>query len=95
MAAAAAAVALDQQAVVTAFMRADAVRPSEAILFEPKGSIQRSFFRDYTKAGIIKPEGARWYLSIPAYHAYKKQQRRKVAVVAGVLAAIAGAALLL
>lgn len=95
MAAAAAAVALNQQAVITAFMRADAVRPSEAIVFEPKGSIQRSFFRDYTKAGIIKPEGVRWYLSIPAYHAYKKRQKRRVAVAGGVLAAVAGIALLL
>lgn len=90
MAAAAAAVALDQQAVIQAFMRTDAVRPAEAIFFEPKGSFQRSFFRSYTKAGIIKAEGARWYLDVPAYCAAKRSQRKKVFVILGALAAAMG-----
>ena len=95
MAAAAVAASLSQQAVVDAFMRSDAVRPSEAIFFQPKGSIQRSFFTSYTKAGIIKPEGARWFLDVPAYNAAKRKHRRTVAAVAGLLAAAAAVAALL
>ena len=90
MAPAAVLASIDQQAVVDAFMRADAVRPSEAIFFEPKGSIQRSMFRSFTEAGIIKPEGARWYLDLPAYSAAKRSRRKKVITIAALLAAAAG-----
>ena len=95
MATAAAVVALGQQAVIDAFMRTDAVRPSEAIFFEPKGYIQRNLFDSYTRAGIIKPEGARWFLDIPAYNAAKRKQRYKAAAVAGLLTAAAAVAALL
>ena len=89
MAAAAAAVAISHQAVIDVFMRADAVRPSEAIFFEPKGSIQRSFFNSNVKAGIIKPEGARWFLDVPTYNVAKRRQRKTALIAAAALAAVA------
>ena len=95
MATTAAVVALDQQAVIDAFMRADAVRPAQAIFFEPNGSIQRSFFLSFTKAGIIKAEGARWYLDLAAHSAAKRSRRKKTLVIAALLGAAAGLAVLL
>ncbi len=71
-------------------MLADAVRPSEAMFFEPRGSVQRSMFRSYTRAGIIKPEGARWYLDLSAYGATKCARRKKAIIVAALLAVAAG-----
>jgi len=95
MATAAAVAALGQQAVIDAFMQSEAVRPAQAIFFAPEGSIQRRFFRGYTKTGIIKPEGARWYLDLPAYSAAKRGRRKKTMAVAAMLAAAAGIAALL
>lgn len=95
MATAAVVAALDQQAVIDAFMRTDTVRPAQAIVFEPSGPIQRGFFRGFTKAGIIKPEGARWYLDVPAYSAARRSKRKKTIAVAAVLAVAAGLAALL
>ncbi len=71
-------------------MLADAVRPSEAMLFETRGSVQRSMFRSYTKADIIKPEGARWYQDLSAYSAAKRARRKKAIIVAALLAVAAG-----
>lgn len=82
--------ALGQRAVIDAFMRTDAVRPAQAILFEPRGLVQRRFFLRFTDAGIIKPEGKRWYLDVPAYSAAKRGRRKKMIAVAALAAAVAG-----
>lgn len=95
MATAAVVVARDQQAVIDAFMGADAVRPGQAIVFEPKGGIQRSFFRRFTEAGIIKPEGPRWYLDVAAYSTLGRKRRKKTLTVAAILAVAAGVVALL
>jgi len=90
----AATAAIFQKTVIDTFMRKDAVRPSEAIHFEPDGNSQRRIFEGLTKADIIKAEGARWHLDVAAYKAAHRKQWYKILAVIGLVIAAAAVATL-
>lgn len=83
-----------ERRIARQFMRANAVRPADAIPFTASRSLYQRAFARLREAGVIIQAGDdRWYLDPPLYEDYRVARReRAVALIALaiVLAAVIG-----
>jgi hypothetical protein len=91
-----AAVAVAMRKVVSHLMSNNAVSPETAVHFIPERHLQRRMLARLIRREVIVETGPdRYYLDLPAYDAWRRGLRRRVALLmGGVAAALAGAALL-
>ena len=96
MATAAAAVAAAMRKVTSHLMSNNAVSADSAVYFIPDRRLQRRMLARLVRRGVIvETEPDRYYLDVPAYDRWRRNLRRRIALIFGgaVLAGI-GAALL-
>jgi hypothetical protein len=91
-----AAVAVAMRKVVSYLMSNNAVSPETAVHFIPERHLQRRMLARLIRRDVIVETGPdRYYLDVPAYDAWRRGLRRRVALLmGGVAAALAGIALL-
>jgi hypothetical protein len=91
-----AAVAVAMRKVVSYLMSNNAVSPETAVHFIPERHLQRRMLARLIRRDVIVETGPdRYYLDVPAYDAWRRGLRRRVALLmGGVAAALAGVALL-
>ena len=96
MATAAAAVGAAMRRVTSDLMSNNAVSPDSAVYFVPDRGLQRRVLARLVRRGVIietKPDT--YYLDVPAYDAWRRGLRRRIALVfGGALLAGIGVALL-
>jgi len=82
--------------VVSYLMSNNAVSPETAVHFIPERHLQRRMLARLIRRDVIVETGPdRYYLDVPAYDAWRRGLRRRVALLmGGVAAALAGVALL-
>jgi len=96
MATAAAAVGAAMRKVTSHLMSNNAVSADSAVYFVPDHGLQRRMLARLVRRGVIvETEPDRYYLDVPAYDRWRRNLRRRIALIFGgaVLAGI-GAALL-
>ncbi|MBY0519128.1 MAG: hypothetical protein K2P79_01745 [Sphingomonas sp.] len=80
--AAAAVVAKARRDVISHFMAANAVSPELAVPFATDRRIERRAFDRFAAAKVLLPTpDGRYYLDVPTWDAYSKQQRRRIAIL--------------
>jgi hypothetical protein len=91
-----AAVAVAMRKVVSYLMSNNAVSPETAVHFIPERHLQRRMLARLIRRDVIVETGPdRYYLDVPAYDAWRRGLRRRLALLmGGVAAALAGVALL-
>jgi len=91
-----AAVAVAMRKVVSYLMSNNAVSPETAVHFIPERHLQRRMLARLIRRDVIVETGPdRYYLDVPAYDAWRRGLRRRMALLmGGVAAALAGVALL-
>jgi hypothetical protein len=91
-----AAVAVAMRKVVSYLMSNNAVSPETAVHFIPERHLQRRMLARLIRRDVIVETGPdRYYLDVPAYDAWRRGLRRRMALLmGGVAAALAGIALL-
>jgi hypothetical protein len=91
-----AAVAVAMRKVVSHLMGNNAVSPETAVRFIPDRPLQRRMLARLIRRGVIVETAPdTYYLDVPAYDAWRRGLRRRVALLmGGVAAALAGVALL-
>jgi hypothetical protein len=91
-----AAVAVAMRKVVSHLMSNNAVSPETAVHFIPERHLQRRMLARLIRREVIVETGPdRYYLDVPAYDAWRRGLRRRLALLmGGVAAALAGIALL-
>ena len=91
-----AAVAVAMRKVVSHLMSHNAVSPETAVHFIPERHLQRRMLARLIRREVIVETGPdTYYLDVPAYDAWRRGLRRRVALLmGGVVAALAGVALL-
>ena len=91
-----AAIAVAMRKVVSHLMSNNAVSPETAVHFIPDRHLQRRMLDRLIRRDVIVETGPdKYYLDVPAYDAWRRGLRRRVALLmGGVAAALAGVALL-
>ena len=91
-----AAVAVAMRKVVSHLMSHNAVSAETAVHFIPERHLQRRMLARLIRREFIFETGPeKYYLDVPAYDAWRRGLRRRVALLmGGVVAALAGVALL-
>jgi hypothetical protein len=91
-----AAVAVAMRKVVSHLLSNNAVSPETAVHFIPERHLQRRMLARLIRREVIVETGPdRYYLDVPAYDAWRRGLRRRLALLmGGVAAALAGVALL-
>jgi len=82
-----------ERRIARQFMRANAVRPADAIAFTASRSLYQHAFERLRDAGVVIQAGeGRWYLDPPLYEEFRVARRERAIVAIALLILLAAAA---